>query len=164
MQRLLSIAVAAVNAVGLLGCGASAGEPEADADRLQDQQPLPVVVPPPVAVQSDIESKQIGDVWLFSRTPDEDEIQFQGLLQATPRIESGCLKVGDVVVVWDQANLTVAEGLVTELQAGQFVGEVSLGGGVPPARLTMEIEEQCSSGAVVFNTSSEVSVAAMSDK
>jgi hypothetical protein len=164
MQRLLSIAAAAVNAVGLLGCGASAGELEADADRLQDQQPPPVAVPPPAAVQSDIESKQIGDVWLFWRTPDEDEIQFQGLLQATPRIENGCLEVGYVVVVWDQANLRVAEGLVAELQAGQFVGEVSLGGGVPPARLTMEIEERCSSGAVVFNSSSEVSVAAMSDK
>jgi hypothetical protein len=163
MQRLRLIAAATVNVVGLLGCGASADEPEdqsssepADIAPRDQQQPA-------AAVQSDIESKQLGEVWLFWRTTDDGDLQFQGLLQATPRIESGCLKVGGAIVVWDQANLSVAEGLVAELQAGQVLGEVSLGGGVPPASLTMGITQQCGSGDVVFNGSSEVSVADLSD-
>ena len=163
MRRILLIAAAAVNSVGLLGCGGSAGEPEVQsnseptniAPRHQQQPATPV--------QSDIESQQIGDVWVFWRTADDGDLQFQGLLRAAPRIESGCLKVGDAIVIWDQANLSVAEGLVAELQAAQVVGEVSLGGGTAPARLTMEITQQCSSGAVVFNNSSEVSVADISD-
>lgn len=163
MRRILLIAAAAVNLVGLLGCGGSAGEPDVQsiseptniAPRHQQQPATPA--------QSDIESKQIGDVWLFWRTTDDGDLQFQGLLRAAPRIESGCLKVGDAIVVWDQANLSVAESLVAELQAGQVVGEVSLGGGTAPASLTMEITQQCSSGAVVFNNASEVSVADMSD-
>ena len=162
MRRLRLIAAATVNVVGLLGCGASADEPEdqsssepADIAPRDQQQPAPVL--------SDIKSKQIGEVWLFWRTTDDGDLQFQALLQATPRIESGCLKVGGAIVVWDQANLSIAEGLVAELQAGQVVGEVSLGGGVLPASLTMGIAQQCGSGEVVFNSSSEVSVADISD-
>jgi hypothetical protein len=160
MQRLRLIAAVAVNVVGHLGCGASADEPEDESS----SQPVAIAPrdqqQPATAVQSDIESKQIGDVWLFWHTTDDGDLQFQGLLQATPRIESGCLKVGDLVVVWDQANLSVAEGVVAELQAGRVVGEVSLGGGVLPA---MGITQQCGSGDVVLNNASEVTVAAMSD-
>jgi hypothetical protein len=162
MQRLRLIAAATMNVGGLLGCGASADEPD-DQSTSEPADIAPREQQQPAAVQSDIESKQIGEVWLFWRTTDDGDLQFQGLLQAAPRIESGCLKVGGAIVVWEQANLSVAEGLVAELQAGQVVGEVSLGGGVPPASLTMGITQQCGSGAVVFNGSSEVSVADISD-
>jgi hypothetical protein len=161
MQRILWIAAAAVNAVGLVGCGAessSAGETEHQASS------WPTYIAPsqaPTAMQSYVNAKQIGGVSLFWHPA--ESYGFRGLLQATPRIDGGCLKVGDAVVVWDEANLSVAEDLLAGLQAGQVVGEVSLGGGVLPDHLTLEIRQQCASDAVVYNNGSRVSVVDISD-
>jgi hypothetical protein len=163
MQRILLIAAAAVNAAGLNGCGTEAST--------ANEPPEPqVILPPesqdeqvpPTALEYAIESKQRGGVWLFWDTvPD----YAQGLLQATPRIDSGCLQIGEAVVVWDEANLGVAEDLVAQLQAGQVVGEVSLGGGggLVDSPLTLGVKQRCGLDVVVFNNPSEVTVVDVSD-
>jgi hypothetical protein len=163
MQRILVIAAAAVNAVGLIGCGTEASSadepPEPQVSLPPESQDEEV---PPSALEYDIESKQRGGVWLFWDTvPDYAE----GLLKAAPRVDSGCLQIGEAVVVWDEANLDVAEDLVAKLQAGQVVGEVSLGGGgvVVDSPLTLGIKQRCGLDVVVFNNPSEVTVVDVSD-
>lgn len=163
MQRILWIAAAAVNAVGLMGCGTdalSANEPPEPRVSLPPESQVEQMPPP--AREYDIESKQRGGVWLFWDTvPDYAD----GLLKAAPRIDSGCLQIGEAVVVWDEANLGVAEDLVAQLQAGQVVGEVSLGGGVGlvDSPLTLGVKQRCGLDVVVFNNPSEVTVVDVAD-